>query len=304
MKTLGNRVRKRVFGSEDSSEEKTVAPVKPLPDGVGAFFNSPIPPAYNRQRDQSFTFEEQVTITSSSDDEFVTVTIETIRDSISFSVRIENYTSRFGTLDVEYITVGAYSVNLYHPKPDSDKYFVRKLFYYGDTGGIDGENTWEDASEPHNPVWSCEDDKSCVETTNSSTHVTVYDWRQNMMTHGKPTPDTGEIVLQYKSSLEAGGNRSDIEMVLQSEITTVTGIELLLEVLTIDDASFVGYGRDENDDWWRVTVPISPSDVTDSVTLEQTENPRIHTLQSIIWTRYDADSWAICQSQRPHKYID
>lgn len=304
MTTIGKRVRKRVFGAEDTHDSESQSTTQPLPDSVGSFFDAPIPPAYNRERDQSFTFEEQVTITSESDAEFATVTIETIREAISFPVRITEYTTRFGTLDVEFITVGGYSVNLYHPKPESDTYFVRKLFYYGDTAGVDSEGTWEDASEPHNPIWSREDMGSCVETTNDSTHLTVYDWRQNMMTHGKPTPQMGEIVLQYKSSLEAGGNRQAIELVLQSEITTVTGVELLLEVLTVGDAEFIGYGRDTSDNWWRVTVPISSSDVTDRVTVERTENPRIHDLQSIVWTRYNRDSWAICQPQRTKSYID
>lgn len=265
--------------------------------------DSDVPPAYNRQRDQSFTFDETVTIETEENADFATITVETFHQTISFEVRITNYTTRFGTLDVSHMTIGAYSLDLYHSKPETDTYFVRKLFYYGDVDGIDGERTRDDASTPYSPVWSRDDMGSRVVVTNDSTHLRVYDWRQNMLTHGKPTPESGEIVLQYQSSLEAGGNRKEIEMVLQSEFTTVTGDHITLDLLTITDAGYVGYGSNQNGDWWRVTIPISSERVTDKVSIEPTTKPHTRTLETLVWTRHNADSWAICQDQTTTQYI-
>lgn len=307
MATVGQMVRNRIRAISSPPDVESEPQTQPedeqatIPESVGAYFDGTCPAAYDRTRDQSFSFNEEVIIDSALDDEIATVTIRTPVDEITFEVRIEGYTSRFGTLDVEAMTLNAYSLDLYHAKPDSDNYFVRKMFYYGDVEGLGGENEWDDASEPYTPIWTSDQRGATVTTTVENTRLTVYDWRQQMMTHNKPTPSENEIVFQYESSLESGGNRQAIEMVLDSTMELVTGQKITLDFVAVEPPRLAGYGQDDNGAWWRVSVPISSAVHPDDIGFTKVEKPLPSQFEALVWTRDNTASWSVYQHPKNRK---
>lgn len=257
-----------------------------------------VEPAYDLTRDNKVKFEETLTIDAEDEGDFATITVETIADSITFDVRIAGYTSRFGDVDVEYITGGGYAINLYHPKPDEDEYFVRRLYYYGDENGIGGEQHRDNSSEPMNTVWERDSDfGTTVEKQFSSTYLTIYDWRENMLTSGKPNPKDGEVVVRYKDSLRAGGGREEVDNVFNAiEANGVIDGTYTVQFISVDahTGSYVLHSEREDEQNCLIYVPldeISSFGNCDLKEIDELENP--FDVSNVIWTRDPEQTWAI-----------
>lgn len=254
-------------------------------------------PAYDFSRDNTVRFSDSVTIDTEDEGEFATITVETIADSITFDVRIAGYTSRFGELDVDYISVGGYALNLYHSRPDIEEYFVRRLYYYGDENGIGGEQHRESSSEPNNYVWERESDfGSTIQSEFNSTHITVYDWRENMFTSKKPTPDDGEVVVQYKDSLRSGGNRNAINNVFNAtEAQGVVGDRYTVHFISVDPntGSYVLHST-AGEKSCHISTPLDANSSLSNCEIEEVDELDSPLNSSdVIWTRDPEQTWAI-----------
>lgn len=254
-----------------------------------------VEPAYDMTRDQRFRFEETATIDTESESDFATITIDTLADTLTFDVRINGFTSRHGTLDAEYITVGGYAVMLYHPIPDSDEFFTRRLYYYADEGGVGGEQHRESDIMPTSPEWSREEDYGSIkEVEGSDSHLEVYDWRENMLTTGKPTPSNGQVVLRYQDSLRSGGSRNQVDNVIDVDpLTAFVGPTLEIEYISIEDGEYALYGVG-CDARYKVTVPMNKEAVPgDTEWLELDTLPSIETVDQVIWAKEPEDTWEV-----------
>lgn len=254
-----------------------------------------VEPAYDLTRDQRFNFEETATINTEEESDFATITITTPADSIKFDVRINGYTSLHGELDVEYISIGGYAVMLYHPIPESDKYFARRLYYYGDENGIGSEQHREDTSEPTEIDWSREDYGSLVTTENSSTYISVYDWRENMITTGKPTPNEGQVVLRYKDSFRTGGNRSEVDTVIDVDpLDSGFAPTLDIEYIAVEGGSYALYGVGISEQY-KILVPMDEKTILpdDTQWVELEELPDIENVDDVIWAKNPEDTWYV-----------
>lgn len=255
-----------------------------------------VKPAYDLTRDNTIKFTETITINSDTDSDFATVTIETISDTISFEVRVTGYTSRFNELDVEYITGGGYAINLYHPKEDG--YFVRRLYYYGDEDGIGNEQQQERSVEPSNIVWDRKEDMGEPVTKEfTSTYITVYDWRENMLTSGKPTPNDGEVVVRFEDSLRAGGGRKKVDNVFN--VTNVQGLidDIdTVEFISIDvqNGSYVLHSTRDSAEPCLVSVPLNETASLGNCKMEPVKSlDSPFNVSNVIWTRDPEKTWSI-----------
>lgn len=276
---------------ENSTESETV---EPEPDETE---EETTEPAYDLTRDNKVRFDETLTINTEDESDFATITVETLSGSVTFEVRIAGYTSRFGELDVEYISGGGYAINLYHPRPDEDSYFVRRLYYYEDEGGIGGEQHQDSASEPMNTVWEREEDfGTTVETQFESTYLTVYDWRENMLTSGKPTPSEGEVVVRYNDSLRAGGGRKEVDNVFNAtEAKGVVGDTYTVQFISVDahTGSYV-FHSEAGDKSCLIYSPlneVSSLGNCDMKEVDELANP--FDVSNVLWTREPEQTWAI-----------
>lgn len=264
-----------------------------------------IKPAYDMTREQSFSFPETVTIYSESGDEG-RVQIETPTVDMEFTVRLSGYTSRFGELDVTYITVGGFALDLYHALPNSEGYFVRRLYYYDDESGIGGEQHSDNRDAPHNPDWSRNDIGKSVTITNTDAHLRVYDWRENMLTHDKPTPDEGEVVFRYQDSPNSGGNRDRTNIVLTvSDLQFASGDSIDVEFIEFDsDAGELVLYAGCGSEWvvGRVSASKQPS-VGEIEWTTESEYHRPSQLDSLVWVRDPADTWHIPSLRNQKTYI-
>jgi hypothetical protein len=254
-------------------------------------------PAYDLSRDNTVRFSDSVTIDTEDESEFATITVETLADSITFDVRIAGYTSRFGELDVDYISVGGYALNLYHSRPDIEEYFVRRLYYYGDEDGIGGEQQRESSSEPNNYVWNrTADFGSTTQSEFNSTHITVYDWRENMFTSKKPTPDDGEVVVQYKDSLRAGGNRNEVNNVFNAtDAQGVVGNRYTVHFISVDPntGSYVLHST-AGENSCQISTPLNTTSSLSNCEIEEVEElDSPFNVSNVIWTRDPEQTWAI-----------
>jgi hypothetical protein len=257
-----------------------------------------VEPAYDLTRDNDVKFDETITVDTEDEGDFATITVETIGDSITFDVRISGYTSRFGELDVKYMTGGGYAINLYHSRPDDEGYFVRRLYYYADEGGVGGEQHRDSMSEPSNIMWKRESDfGETLEYQNQSTYITVYDWRENMLTSGKPTPQDGEVVVRYKDSLRAGGGRKKVDNVFNAtNASGVVGGSYTVRFISIDTdtSSYVLHSEDKQGDTYLITSPLDKSSSLANCDMEEVdelESP--FEVSNVIWTRDPEQTWAI-----------
>lgn len=262
-----------------------------------------IEPAYDLSRDNDVKFDETITIDTEDEGDSATITVETIADSITFEVRIAGFTSRFGELDVKYITGGGYAINLYHSLPDSDEYFVRRLYYYADEDGVGGEQQRDSMSEPMNILWERSSDfGETIQEKFESTYLTVYDWRENMLTHNKPTPQDGEVVVQYKDSLRAGGGRKDVDNVFNAtNANGVVGNTHTVQFISVDpnSGSYVLHSEAEDGTTYLIYAPLDKQATLGDCEIEEVSellNP--FDVSNVIWTREPEDTWAISGFER------
>lgn len=273
--------------------------------GLHWLANGPVKPAYDMTRERSFSFPETITILS-EDGEQADVRVETPTADVAFTVRLSGYTSRFGELDVEYITVGGYAINLYHTRPDSDEYFVRRLYYYEDEDGIGGEQHSDSRDEPHSPDWSRDNIGEAVVVTDTDAHLRVYDWRENMLTHDKPTPAEGEVVFRYQDSPNAGGNRQRTNIVLTvSDLQFASGERVDVDFIEFDSdaGDFVLYAG-SGDEWLVGRVSASSPPSAGNITWEtEHEYHRPSQMENLVWVRDPAHTWMIPSLHNQKKFI-
>lgn len=258
-----------------------------------------VEPAYDLSNYNKVRFNEVITIDTEDETNFATITIETIANDITFDVRIAGYTSRFGELDVEYISGGGYAINLYHPLPDSDEYFVRRLYYYANENGVGSEQHRENMSKPTETVWSRSSDfGSSIQTEFQSTYLTVYDWRQNMLTHNKPTPKDEEVIIRYEDSLRAGGNgRGKIDNRFNvSDLLSIVGDSYTVQFISIDmdTSSYILHSKTEGGETYHIYAPIDKKlTIEDCEIFEAPKDSDPFEISDVIWTREPEDTWAI-----------
>lgn len=267
-----------------------------MPDSVSQFFSSESPPqAYSFKREAKFSLPETVTIETTTDSSHATITVDTPKSTESFEVRIEGYTSRFGELDVEFISVGGYAVNLYHPK-ENGQYFVRRLYYY-DGEGVSSEQHREDTSEPMNYDWNRKKHLGESVTASQDAHLRVYDWRQNMATHNKPHPYDGEVVLRFQDSLNSGGGNKRIDQVLtvndiQSPVSSAVDVQFIC--LDVECGEYVLYAPQRLTGWCVLRVPIGESVDSSSVSWEHTERQQHPSEKDrLVWVRDPEHTWFV-----------
>lgn len=285
-------------GTDAEQHTKEALP-QTLAGAITQVFDNPPHPAYDMTREINFSFDETATITHSEGDNFVEVQIETPTTTIEFEARIDGYTALFGEVDAEYISVGSYALNVYYPRPEEDMdYFVRRLYYYEDEDGIGGEQHREDSSAPHNPVWKrSEHLGSTVSVEQTESHLRVYDWREQMLTHDKPTPKDGEVVLRYQDSPNSGGNRSRDDIVLSvNQIRTPVSEAFDIDYISVDTETgeLELYGQQAADDWYVATVPIAEdTELADVSWDRRTEYIRPSQIENLVWVRNPAATWVV-----------
>lgn len=287
----------RLLG-RSNEETQTTQEAETVEDKEDEDEEEELEPAYNLSRDNKVRFDEVITIDTEEKSEFATITIETIAESITFDVRISGYTSRFGDLDVEYISGGGYAVNLYHKRQDEEGHFVRRLYYYADENGVGSEQHRDNSSEPMNFVWERESDfGSVVEETFQSTYLTVYDWRESMITTGKPTPDEGEVVVRYKDSLRSGGGRKEVDNVFNAvDANGVIGDTYSVQFVSVDvhTGSYVLHSETDEGESHLIYVPLNKQASLDNCSLKEVEDlDSPFDVNNVIWTRDPEETWAI-----------
>lgn len=277
---------------EDPTIDETSNPIR---DMGRDFFEESIPPAYSFKYERNYSFPEEITITTQDGDAYATITVTTPKTELEFDARISEYTSRFGELDVEMISVGGFAINLYHPKPEGE-YFVRRLYYYEDDEGIGGEQHQNRSNRPNNPAWVRSTDMGSEVTAELDSHLRVYDWRENMLTTGKPTPSEGEVVLRFRDSLNAGGSNDRIDQVLtvdevQSPVSKCVDVSFIC--VDDDNGEYVLYAPVTNTEWYIIRVPISRSVDESEVSWEHITDThhRPSKKENLVWVRNPAHTW-------------
>lgn len=281
-------------GAEIEEDTKDVRlPVAPL---------ETIPPRYDITRERTFYMKEYTTITHETGEDFVTIEVDTPATTIDFKARINGYTSRFGELDVQYISVSGHSVSLHHEK-DNGNWYVRNLFYYGDVEGVGGESTFEDQSSgPCNPVWSREENLGeTITVQETKSLLEVYDWREQMLTHNQPTPHESEIVIRYKDSTSSGGGRSGVYSVVNGDMVPIVGtVSTQFIAVDVEDAKIDMYAKSE-DGPQLIRLPLGIEvENGDAEWQEIEEIPRVSQVDNVIWVRDPDKTWLTVE---PREYL-
>lgn len=278
-------------GKEKGKQNSTPDEVEPYPT------LDKTPPAYDLSREQKHKFSETISIDSSGESDYVNITVDTPRKEINFDIRIIGHTSRFGTVDAKYITVGGFSVDVYYPTPDNeDKFMVRKLFYYDEDEGVGGEHQHTTERPPSDPDWIKGKDAQVVNLNKNSVYIEVYDWRENMITSGKPHPSKGQVVFRYQDSLNSGGNRKKIDTVLSTSSVTMLSHVYDLEFVAFDTDSgeYVTYATEKNGQIFEVRIPIKYNLREGDMEFNLVDSqPRISQVDNVIWVKDPKDTWMV-----------
>jgi len=131
----------------------------------------------------------------------------------------------------------------------------------------------------------------------TSTYITVYDWRENMLTTGKPTPNDGEVVVRFEDSLRAGGGRKKGDNVFN--VTNVQGLidDIdTVEFISIDvqNGSYVLHSTRDSEEPCLVSVPLNETASLGNCTMEPVKSlDSPFTVSNVIWTRDPEKTWSI-----------
>lgn len=273
----------------------TEKPANAEETNTASVLSGTVPSAYDFSHDRTFKFNEEVVFSEINDD-FVSVTVETVANSVTFDVRVNGYTGRFvkDTIDAEYMSIGSYAVNVYYPIPD-DEYLVRRLFYYEDKDGIGSEKQYTVSGKTNTYDWNREEHGSTRHSIQQQkTRITIYDWREKMPTHNKPTPNDNEVVLRYSDSTTQGGNRSEVDNRIRSRnIQLVSGDAATAVFIRVnkEERCFEMYAVGESA--YRISLPIGREVTPSSVVWETIDScPSPFDVSNVIWVENKCDTWA------------
>ena len=277
------------------------------------------PAKYDREHEIQFNFTEQVSIRTTEDDDFATFTIDTIFDDVDLSIRINNYTTRFGTLDATFITVSGLAIVVYYEREDSDQYFARRVFF--SEGGVSSERIIDSINEPYEPDWTRDDIGEEIITGLSKSHIEVYDWHQNMITSNIPTPQEGEVVVMYTDSTQGTSRQEHSSLKLQTDdlpyrVTETLHTQPVAEDISITPSdytthqeitvNFIRFDTDtlnlhlfglSEDYCWEGRIPITTT--TSQVCQEDIDwecvdsLPRPSDIDDLVWVRDAAHTWSV-----------
>lgn len=250
--------------------------------------------AYPRDEKRKFRFNGRATIYK-RDEEFVEIKIETLSDTIRFPVRISGYTSRFGKIDAEYISVGGFSVNVYYNIDDSeDDYFLRKLFYYSDVGGVDGEHTGTTSVQP-NPDWSRSDNlDGTITVTKQNSRIEVYDWRYNGITTGKPTSKGSRVVFHYSDSLWSGGGREGFYHTFNAKTTLLNDEDVTAQYATVSETGVLKMCYESACEYSSDSyVAYTEVDSNNGWCVEKEDISTVDDASNVVWVNSKEDTWKV-----------
>jgi len=112
----------------------------------------------------------------------------------------------------------------------------------------------------------------------------------------KPTPNEGEVVVQYKDSLRAGGNRNEVNNVFNAtDAQGVVGDRYTVQFISVDPntGSYVLHST-AGETSYLISTPLDETSSLGNceiVEVEEIDSPV--NVSNVIWTRDPDQTWAI-----------